>query len=249
MRYRRGHADARAAVFAPLDTSGRAEVVARRLADAVVLGVLADGEQLPSEAELADQLAVSTVTVREALTALRQQGLVETRRGRGGGSFVRAPADPSGAALRDRLRRLTLSDLRDLADHYAAVGGATARLAADRASPDDVERLQEAGRLLETASTVGAGRQAEGSFHLEVAAVAQSARLTRQELQLQSEVGPLLWSSMAESATRRHAATHHRDIVAAVAAGDGDRARDLTERHLADAFDRLIDLHLRLVEP
>ena len=88
--------DARAAVFAPLDTLSRTELVAGRLADAIVLGLLADDEQLPSEADLSAQLAVSTVTVREALTMLRERGLVETRRGRGGGSFVRAPADPPG---------------------------------------------------------------------------------------------------------------------------------------------------------
>src|SRR6266542_5165343 len=107
---------AHVAVFAPLDPAGRVELVARRLSDAIVLGLLRDGEQLPSESDLALQLGVSTVTVREALTSLRHQEMVETRRGRGGGSFVRAPSDPATALLRTRLEELSLGDLRDLCD-------------------------------------------------------------------------------------------------------------------------------------
>src|SRR5687768_10641430 len=81
--------DARNAVFAPVaDGSARREVVARRLGGAIALGLIGDGEQLPSELELATSLNVSTVTLRDALADLRARGLVVTRRGRGGGSFV-----------------------------------------------------------------------------------------------------------------------------------------------------------------
>ncbi|WP_408641983.1 GntR family transcriptional regulator, partial [Saccharopolyspora oryzae] len=49
-------------MFAPLDQTGRVEAVTRRLVDAITLGLFADGEQLPTEAELAGQFGVSTVT-------------------------------------------------------------------------------------------------------------------------------------------------------------------------------------------
>src|SRR4051794_4290145 len=114
MHIQRPSAGARAAVFAPLDTVARAEIVTRRLADAIMLGLLDDDEQLPSETDLASAFGVSTVTVREALTALRQQGLVTTRRGRGGGSFVCAPTDLPTAVLRERVRTLTMAELRDM---------------------------------------------------------------------------------------------------------------------------------------
>lgn len=112
---------ARSVLFAPLDQTGRAELVARRLVDAITLGVLADQEQLPSEAELAEQFGVSTVTVREALVALRQQGLVQTKRGRGGGSFVCAPPEENDETWRARLREVSLSELRDIGDDYVAI--------------------------------------------------------------------------------------------------------------------------------
>ena len=70
----------RAAVFAPLASGRRADAVVRRLTDGITLGLLAPDEQLPSESELAETFGVSPVTVREALTVLRAQGLVATQR-------------------------------------------------------------------------------------------------------------------------------------------------------------------------
>src|SRR3954469_18464029 len=87
---------ARAAIFSPIGDEGRALLVERRLAEAIRSGVLANGERLPTEAGLAQLFGVALVTAREALVALRGQGLVTTVRGRNGGSFVTAP---SGDAL------------------------------------------------------------------------------------------------------------------------------------------------------
>ncbi len=235
-------------MFAPLDQIGRAEAVTARLVDAITFGLLADSEQLPSEAELAAQFGVSTVTVREALVALRQQGLVETRRGRGGGSFVKTPVDPSAASWRERLRTVSLSDLRDVGDHYLAIAGAAAKLAAERSSPEDIERLELATEDIRVATGAEASR-AERQFHLEVAAAAQSPRLTREEVQLQSERGGLLWLPLEPHGTRENAYAEHRAITAAIALGDGELARKLTEEHILEAIDRLTDVHLDLLAP
>ncbi|SFW92434.1 FadR/GntR family transcriptional regulator [Amycolatopsis australiensis] len=237
---------ARSAMFAPLGQVGRAEAVAARLVDAITLGLLADEEQLPSEADLAAQFGVSTVTVREALVALRQQGLVETRRGRSGGSFVRAPANPPSDAWRERLREVSLSDLRDVGDHYLAIAGAAAKLAAERSSPEDVARLRLATDDLRTAQGIDFTR-AERQFHLEVAAAAQSPRLTHEEVHLQSERGGLLWLPLGPHGTQAHA--EHAAITAAIDAADGELARKLTEEHILGALDRLADVHLDLLAP
>jgi GntR family transcriptional regulator, transcriptional repressor for pyruvate dehydrogenase complex len=239
---------ARSAMFAPLDQVGRAEAVAARLVDAITLGLLADAEQLPSESDLAAQFGVATVTVREALVALRQQGLVETRRGRGGGSFVRAPLAPSPNSWHERLRAVSLSDLRDVGDHYLAIAGAAAKLAAERSSPEDVERLHLATEDLRTAIGAEAAR-AERHFHLEIAAAAQSPRLTHQEVQLQSERGGLLWLPLGEHETHAQAYAEHQAITTAIAEADGDLARKLTEEHILGALDTLAEVHLSLVTP
>lgn len=82
------------AVLSPLEGGGpKTEAVVQRLSAAISLGVMVDGQQLPSETDLANQLGVSTMTLREALVVLRQQGIVHTKRGRGGGSFISASAE------------------------------------------------------------------------------------------------------------------------------------------------------------
>ncbi|MBV9832650.1 MAG: FadR family transcriptional regulator, partial [Marmoricola sp.] len=120
-RHYYGHATA--AVFAPLEPTSRSGLVVRRLSDAIALGLLPDGSQLPGEMDLASTLGVSTVTLREALAVLRADGLLETRRGRGGGSFVRLPSGGADALTRRRLRELSVMELRDLGDLYATVSG------------------------------------------------------------------------------------------------------------------------------
>ena len=236
----------RAAVFAALETGRRADAVVRRLADGIALGLLSPNEQLPSETELADTFGVSPVTVREALTMLREQGLVVTRRGRLGGSFVR-DVRGSASALHERLRAVSPSELRDLADHYVAVTGTAALLAADRAGEQDVALLADGVAELERAADAGGRRRAESRFHVELAAAAQSPRLTRAEIALQTEVGPLLWLPTATPAGQAEQVRQHAAIVDAVAAGDGQRARAQAVAHVYAALARASALQLGLL--
>jgi GntR family transcriptional repressor for pyruvate dehydrogenase complex len=234
------------AVFAPLTQPGRAEAVTRRLRDAIVLGVLGDGEQLPSEVELAESLGVAPVTARESLQALRELGLVTTKRGRGGGSFVTAPANPDAVLVRTRLGELSMVDIRDFGDFYSAIAGAAAAYAAQRAAGDDIARLREAG--VRRAVDPGGSRRAEAQFHLEVAAATQSARMTQEELRLQAEFGPLLWLSMASADGRRRSEADHGAIVDAIAAGDPGAARDRTADHVERAIDSVVRMRLELLD-
>ena len=245
------------ALISPLAAAGRAEEVVQRVSQAIQLGLFVDGEQLPPETEFAAQLGVSAMTLREALATLRQQGLVETRRGRTGGTFVRRPSSPPVAVLRERLRGMTTSSLRDLVDEQFAVSGAAAKLAAARASGADVRRLYTLVRQLSVASTLGSRIRADSRFHIEVAQASQSERLTRLEVELQTQLAELLWlppdpadPAEATEATELidHAAVsaEHRAIADAIAAEDGDTARMLAEQHVERNLRRLTALRLAM---
>ena len=240
-----GTVTARTAVFAPLTSGGRAEAVVQRIAESASLGLLADGEQLPSESELAAQLGVSTVTLREALASLREQGLVETRRGRNGGSFIRVPGDPAAAVLRARLAGLSVSDLRDAGDELAAVSGAAARLAASRASTDNVRRLLTLAERIRTAGGIGERTRADSRFHIEVAVAAASERLTRAEVSLQGELGLILWAA-SDAADAGRAAEQHKAVALAISREDAVAARDLAEQHVEQNTHRLIEARIEL---
>jgi GntR family transcriptional repressor for pyruvate dehydrogenase complex len=236
-------ASLRRSALAPLESRGRVHAVARRLTEAIEMGVFADGEQLPSEADLAAQLGVATVTLREALVALRHAGLVRTRRGRSGGSFVRAPREEAGARLLAVLRERSVDDLRDASDHHCAVAATAAALAAERASPADLARLEEHVERLAAATTPAERRAADGRFHVELAAAARSLRLTRAEMDAQAESGGLVWLTIDDDGAR--ALAEHRAILAAVAARDAEAARAATTGHLEREMSAVIALRLR----
>jgi GntR family transcriptional repressor for pyruvate dehydrogenase complex len=249
-------------LISPLAAAGRAEEVVQRVSQAIQLGLFVDGEQLPPETEFAAQLGVSAMTLREALASLRQQGLVETRRGRTGGTFVRRPASPPLGLLRERLRVMTTSSLRDLIDEQFAVSGAAAKLAAARASAADLRRLSTLVRRLSAASTLGSRIRADSRFHIEVAQASQSERLTRLELGLQTQLAELLWlppeatgttgAAVAGSATELldhvAVAAEHAAIADAITAEDGDRARMLAELHVESNLRRLTAIRLAMAQ-
>jgi GntR family transcriptional regulator, transcriptional repressor for pyruvate dehydrogenase complex len=259
-------------LISPLAAAGRADEVVQRVSQAIQLGLFVDGEQLPPETDFAAQLGVSAMTLREALATLRQQGLVETRRGRTGGTFVRRPASPPVSALRDRLRGMTTSSLRDLADEQFAVSGAAAKLAAARASAVSVRRLVTLADQLATAPSLGSRISADSRFHIEVAIASQSERLTRLEVALQTQLAELLWlppetmGPVLATGTQHGtvasvhgpradglpdpvaAAAEHRAIVTAIAAENGDQARVLAERHVERNLRRITAVRLALAQ-
>lgn len=192
---------ARAAIFAQLVEAGRAEQVAKRLTDAIILGVLTAGERLPSEPDLARRFGVALITVREALSILRDAGLVETRRGREGGSFVVAADAAHDSLLRGRLAGLAQVELSDLAVYFGVIAAGAVERAASRATPADAERFHAWCASAEFGATAVARTNA-GGFFLELAVLSQSARLVREQIRLQAEFGPLLLIGMADPRVR-----------------------------------------------
>jgi DNA-binding FadR family transcriptional regulator len=232
-------------VLAPLDDTSRSAAVLRRLTQAIRMGLISDGEQLPSENQLAGSLGVSTVTLREALAALREQGLVETRRGRGGGTFVVTPAEHLPEELADRLGAFSPQQLRDIGDIRAAIAGSAARLAAERALPAEQARLREQWAILRDAPSVGDRRRADTRLRVEVAAAAQSPRLAQGTIRLIAEVGDLLWLPEQAAVSVDDWAA----LLDAIGARRAKKARDLAEQHVAAETARLVDLRLRVAEP
>lgn len=213
----------RSAILLPVGDEGRVEQVEQRLIQAVTGGVLRPGERLLSESELARVLRVSPVTVREALGLLRDRGLITTKRGRTGGSFLTEAADPVIFA-RARLTRLTRLGLRDLGQHYAAIGSACAALAARRARAEEIHGIRRRLAALATDDDQEWSRHLDEAV-LELTALGQSARLTREQMRLQAEFSPLL--ALIIGAGRRKAReTAFRRVLTAVERGEARAAAD-----------------------
>jgi DNA-binding FadR family transcriptional regulator len=230
-------------IFLPLVTAARADEVEQRIRLAISLGLIPDGQQLPAETVFASRLGVSPMTLRDALASLREQGLVETRRGRTGGTFVKRPSSPLVAGLWDRLRQTSLTALRDLTDEHSAVAGMSARLAAARASESNVRRLRNLTDQLVKAENLGSRIRADSRFHVDLAAASHSERLMQREVSLQGEVGDLLWLPHTPELDPSQEADDHLEIVSAIADEEGTRAGALAEAHVQRHFRRLAELH------
>ena len=103
---------------------------------------------------------------------------------------------------------------------------------------EHVGRLRAAGSLTER-------RRADARIHIEIAAAAQSPRLTREEMNLWSEVGDLVW--LPVSGTQVAGVTSEHDaLVDAIEERDGEHARRLAEQHVLAETGRLLDLRLGL---
>lgn len=224
-----------------LQQETRAGEVIRRLVEIIDLGLFEEGQQLPSENELANLFGVATVTLREALAHLRQRNIIETRRGRNGGSFICVVKEKPVELLYDRFNRLDIGELDDIGDEQIAVSGMATRLAAKRIKTHELQQLQQAIDALSKADSRRTQRQADARFHIEIASASHSKRLVQSEIRLQAEIGELLWlpemSPDVELIEQEHQA-----IYDAIAHRDDKRAGALVESHITRGIKHLIGL-------
>jgi DNA-binding FadR family transcriptional regulator len=218
-------------MFSPVPVRNAFEVTIERLAQSIRLGVLVEGDRLPPERELAETFGVSRVTLREAIKALRDAGLVESRRGRGGGTFVAAPRRER-ARSRDKIEEAidhSLEDalaLRKLVEPGAAALAASRTLsAADRASLlDDRRAAGDCAPALR--------RRADSRLHLAIAALGGSALVTAVVADVQMRLDELLRAIPVIPANISHSDRQHAEIVDAILGGQVDRARSCMEEHV-----------------
>jgi GntR family transcriptional repressor for pyruvate dehydrogenase complex len=217
-----------ASLFKPVQPPTAFEQTVERLATAIKLGFLPPGGQLPPERELARQLEISRTTLRQALTALTQSGLVTTSRGRRGGTFV---ADP--LPLPPRPRRVFEEDeLRAFLDNRLAVETGVAIRAAERAQPDDLEALEELADVMGHASDFEQYRAADLRFHMGMAEASHSPRLLEAMAEVQSELDEVIELVPHPQEVLQRSNDQHRELIELLRAGDADGAAKAIRKHV-----------------
>jgi DNA-binding FadR family transcriptional regulator len=163
--------------ISPITYRSSYELAAEQIRRAIDLGTYLPGERLPASREFAYQLGISVATLREAVRGLIEAGLLEMRRGPKGGLVVlEQPQD----ARRGRVTRAALEEIEKVIELRKAVEGEAARLAAERRSEKDLERLETASAAMEAESTakeedpLRAARfnRADSEFHVGIARAA-----------------------------------------------------------------------------
>ncbi|MFZ2502980.1 MAG: GntR family transcriptional regulator [Nocardioides sp.] len=223
------------AVLRPVRAHHAFEACVEQLGTAIRLGVYPRGSALPAERELAARLQVSRATLREAMAALREAGLVETTRGRGGGTVVvfkpplpstRRPAQANADARREWLDALAYRRIVE--------PGACDLAAGRRLNDEERERLLASHEAVATARNRTEHRQADSRFHLTIAALADSARVVHAVTEVQAVLNEMLSLIPVLDRNIEHSDRQHRDILDAILHCDQLAARDAMEEHCDD---------------
>jgi GntR family transcriptional repressor for pyruvate dehydrogenase complex len=164
-----GNAPQQSPVFAPKPITGN-KTLADQVTEALMNKVLADefaGSQLPSEQAMAEGFGVSRTVVREAISRLKSEGLIQTRQGRG--AFVRA--DRFDVPYRMDLNSEDLvGSLLHIIELRQGLDAEIAFLAAERRKRDQMAAIRRALADIERASKAGRDAVAEDlNFHLSIA--------------------------------------------------------------------------------
>ncbi|GAA1557464.1 GntR family transcriptional regulator [Kribbella sancticallisti] len=231
------HADpaARAddALFRPVRAGNPFEETVERLLQAIKLGVVAPGDRLPSERDLAARLSVSRVTLREAIRALTESGYVESRRGRYGGTFVNDRLPKPRRVAPKRLARELGSGLEDALVLRAALEVGAAEAAASRDLSDE-ERDHLGSRLADTAGAKLADyRRMDSRLHLAIAEASGSPSLTSAVADVRMRLNALLDAIPLLERNIVHSDEQHQAVVEAILAADPATARRAMQEHVA----------------
>jgi GntR family transcriptional repressor for pyruvate dehydrogenase complex len=215
-----------AAVFDRVQAVTTFEETVERLGTGIRLGLLPTGSQLPPERELAEQMGISRSTLRQALTALTQSGHLVAVRGRGGGWFVAEAPPPSPAGHVD------LADWRELLDYRIAIEVGVVVLAAERAGPEDLERLSEHVETMRAVEDFALFRQADVFFHLGLAEAARSARLVAAMTEVQGSMSELIGHIAHPPEVLERSNAQHARLVGLLERRQAERAARLVREHV-----------------
>ena len=206
--------------------------VADRLVTAIAVGVYSPGECLPSEREMASALAVSRATLRQALKQVADLGLVESRRGRGGGTFVTSASweDVAPAAARRTLAR-ELPRLGALFDFRCMVEGMIARAAAERRTDGDIEELTAALATFRQAVGMEEARRLDRRLHALVCATARNPHLSSLSAQLTAAATLGFGAEPYLEELFAQAVSEHEELVGRIVRGDADGANRAAQAH------------------
>ncbi len=191
---------------------------------------LQPGDRLPSERKLAAQLGVSRTSVRQALTALRVEGLIDVRHGQGM-RLIRSIDDVvppiTSEIVLAHPRVAAAGEVRNALEALAA------RLAAQRRDADNLEAMVAGIREMDSEIRAGEpGLNGDRHFHAAILAAARNDVLADLLGAVAEDSARIAEASLARPGQPARSLAAHRLIFEAISARDAEEARQLMDEHL-----------------
>ena len=224
-------------MFSPVRTRHTFEEAAEQIADKVRAGELRAGDKLPAERDLAVRMEISRPTLREAVKVLADAGVLEVRRGPGGGMFVSSDVVPV------ELIRQRSSDRRAEVDQVLEarrlIEPGVAQLASTRATEEDYAALERTVAVMREIVGVGYGPEHEDrflqldmQFHLALARAAGNPTVERLMRTLFRELEIARDMAMHVPAVPEWIIDIHERTIRALRSGDPDEVAAVMDEHL-----------------
>jgi GntR family transcriptional regulator, transcriptional repressor for pyruvate dehydrogenase complex len=212
------------------------EYVADQIRRHIALRLIGPGESLPSERELTTMFGVGRPTIQLALRLLEHDHLVETRRGRAGGTFVLQPAEDT--VVKEELIVRTLRhrrEIEELLELRQTLEPRISGLAAEAHRQHDLDAMRRQLMGMSEAATEPDYMRYDTQFHLAVARATGNRRFVEAIEEIRAGLNDVI-SLLPESDTwHGRISGEHESIVSAVAARDPEAAESAMDRHVASS--------------
>jgi GntR family transcriptional repressor for pyruvate dehydrogenase complex len=213
----------------------RAARIATQLMELIDLQKLIPGDKLPAERQLAELLAVSRPSIREALHILQAQGFVSIRHGQG--TFVQEPV------VAQELRASVMTKthgLNELFDAREVLEVPASKWAAEKASKEDIRLLRATLNQIDTITAIepidfDQLQSLDAKFHLTIVGIAGN-RFINQTLNVLQDVMKMSMETTLRLPGRSEISRNeHNEILKAIENGNGELASKLTLQHITGA--------------
>ena len=201
-------------------------------------GDWAAGERLPAERELSQRLGVGRASLREALKALEIMGMIEIRLG--DGTFVRNRSEFFSRPLLWAIMGSDSEGIGELVEARRLMEVEIAGLAAERATPEDIQTLESFTNEME--NVVGdpeAFLEADLGFHLALGAAAHNRILINALQLIRNLMSQWIQNAISQEGIAAYVVKQHREILFAVLQKNQSSARAAMQGHL-DSMARVL---------
>ncbi len=225
------------AYLEPIEQSTVTEIVAQRLISLLSQGILKPGDKLPPERELAQQLSVGRTTIREALKLLTLSGLLEAKRG--DGTYVRQEFTSFLSQQIEWPVLLSVQEVDMIVEVREGLEAKAARLAAERATQEEIEQIGALQELLRQELLEIEGRDIQREtdldlqLHQAVATASHNELLAHLMLSLQNILRQYIALSNQMTDRVETTVAEHQAVYDAIVARDPDAAERAMMDHLA----------------
>lgn len=217
-----------------IDVPKSCDMLAARLRNQILSGTYTAGQQLPAERELMEQTGVSRNSVREALRILETEGLITTRLGRYGGSFVCQPTDEMFSRYLTIFSRSHSIPLKSLVEARQALEPQVALLAALNRTEEDLVALAQGIRELEDAQDSASFLDMNMRCHLLVATAGHNQLLQVFLTSLSSLIRDIAgeMEDIVVTSVKKDVVRFHHQLLDAIRKQDADAAVRRMTRHI-----------------